>query len=90
MDMLGRATRRVVRNLPRGGALPDEIWWRRHRGIVALLWLHVPAIFFMGQGFFFYRPIDAAGIKRLLAEQDGFSIAPSPGIGRLASPIAAE
>ncbi|HVE62378.1 MAG TPA: EAL domain-containing protein [Mycobacteriales bacterium] len=30
--------------LPRGGTLPDDVWARRHRGILALLWAHVPAI----------------------------------------------
>jgi diguanylate cyclase (GGDEF)-like protein len=30
--------------LPEGGSLPNEIWERRHRGIVALLWLHVAGI----------------------------------------------
>jgi PAS domain S-box-containing protein len=25
--------------------LPDEVWARRHRGILTLLWLHVPALF---------------------------------------------
>jgi diguanylate cyclase (GGDEF)-like protein len=31
--------------LPRGSMLPDAIWVQRHRGIVTLLWLHVPALF---------------------------------------------
>ena len=31
--------------LPTGGTLPEDVWRRRHRGIVLLLWLHVPAIF---------------------------------------------
>jgi len=35
----------VWRFLPRGTALPDAVWWRRHRGILVLLWLHVPAVF---------------------------------------------
>ena len=30
--------------LPEGGALPNEIWQRRHRGIVVLLCVHVVAI----------------------------------------------
>jgi diguanylate cyclase (GGDEF)-like protein len=30
--------------LPRGGALPDESWAARHRGICVLLWLHVLAL----------------------------------------------
>jgi diguanylate cyclase (GGDEF)-like protein/PAS domain S-box-containing protein len=31
--------------LPQGNMLPDEVWARRHRGILTLLWLHVPALF---------------------------------------------
>ena len=30
--------------LPQGGSLPDEIWRTRHRGIMAVLWLHSAAI----------------------------------------------
>ena len=30
--------------LPRGGALPEDVWRSRHRGILVLLWLHVPVI----------------------------------------------
>ncbi|MEY2421231.1 MAG: two-component system, NarL family, sensor histidine kinase BarA [Acidimicrobiaceae bacterium] len=33
------------RHLPRGGALPEDVWRQRHRGILVLLWLHVPAVF---------------------------------------------
>jgi signal transduction histidine kinase len=32
------------RHLPRGGSLPEDVWRQRHRGILVLLWLHVPAI----------------------------------------------
>jgi signal transduction histidine kinase len=32
------------RHLPRGGALPEDVWRQRHRGILLLLWLHVPVI----------------------------------------------
>lgn len=35
----------IWRTLPRGGRLPDDVWLARHRGILALLWLHVPVIF---------------------------------------------
>jgi diguanylate cyclase (GGDEF)-like protein/PAS domain S-box-containing protein len=35
----------VWRILPRGTALPDAIWWQRHRGILVLLWAHIPAVF---------------------------------------------
>jgi diguanylate cyclase (GGDEF)-like protein len=34
--------------LPQGQLLPEHIWRRRHQGIVALLWLHVPALFLFG------------------------------------------
>jgi signal transduction histidine kinase len=33
------------RHLPRGSTLPEEVWRQRHRGILVLLWLHVPAVF---------------------------------------------
>jgi hypothetical protein len=31
--------------LPQGNMLPDAVWVQRHRGILTLLWLHVPALF---------------------------------------------
>ena len=31
--------------LPRGGSLPEDVWRSRHRGILVLLWLHVPLVF---------------------------------------------
>ena len=34
--------------LPQGQLLPEHIWRRRHQGIVALLWLHVPALLAFG------------------------------------------
>ena len=36
---------RLLRWLPQGSMLPDDVWARRHRGILTLLWLHVPALF---------------------------------------------
>src|SRR4051812_11441204 len=41
MDVL----RRARHWLPRGSALPDDVWAQRHRWILTLLWLHTPAIF---------------------------------------------
>ncbi|MEY2454374.1 MAG: hypothetical protein QOD92_3948 [Acidimicrobiaceae bacterium] len=39
----------VVREwLPRGSTLSDEVWARRHRGILTLLWLHLPGILVIG------------------------------------------
>jgi diguanylate cyclase (GGDEF)-like protein len=34
----------VLARLPKGGLLPAATWQRRHRGITALLWLHVVAL----------------------------------------------
>lgn len=36
------------RRLPTGGSLPDEIWRRRHRGILILLWVHAGGVFGFG------------------------------------------
>jgi signal transduction histidine kinase/CheY-like chemotaxis protein len=36
---------RIRAILPTGGTLADDVWRRRHWGIVILLWLHVPALF---------------------------------------------
>ena len=36
--------RSLTTALPRLAGLPDELWERRHRWIVAVLWLHVPAL----------------------------------------------
>ena len=30
--------------LPRGQTLPHEVWQQRHRGLLALLWLHALAL----------------------------------------------
>lgn len=41
-----RAARdRAMAWLPRGHALPDAVWHRRHNGLLILLWAHVPALF---------------------------------------------
>src|SRR2546422_540505 len=47
--MLGR----LARSLPRGGSLPQEVWLRRQRAIVILLWAHVVGIplFAVARGF---------------------------------------
>ena len=42
------ALRALMRWLPEGGRLPEEAWYARHRGIVVLLWLHVPAMILFG------------------------------------------
>jgi diguanylate cyclase (GGDEF)-like protein/PAS domain S-box-containing protein len=39
---------RLLGWLPRGSTLPNEVWVRRHRAILIVLWLHVPALFVFG------------------------------------------
>jgi diguanylate cyclase (GGDEF)-like protein len=34
--------------LPSGDLLPEDVWMRRHRVIMAILWLHVPPLFIFG------------------------------------------
>jgi len=36
---------RLWRLLPKGSTLPEDVWRQRHRGILVLLWLHIPVIF---------------------------------------------
>ena len=36
------------RRLPTGASLPDEVWRRRHRGILILLWTHAGGVFAFG------------------------------------------
>ena len=43
-----RALGSLGRSLPKGGKLPENAWRARHRGILALLWLHVPAVVVFG------------------------------------------
>ena len=38
----------IRRALPAGNLLPEDVWRQRHRVIVALLWLHVPALVLFG------------------------------------------
>ena len=39
-----RLLSRVRGTLPQGRSLPDAVWWGRHRAILIILWLHVPAL----------------------------------------------
>ena len=43
-DLLDRATRAARGALPHGQLLSPEVWERRHKGIVVLLWLHVAGV----------------------------------------------
>ena len=35
---------RLTTALPTGRTLPEDVWWRRHKALLTLLWLHVPAL----------------------------------------------
>jgi len=52
---------RVRGTLPQGRSLPDDVWRGRHRAILLILWLHVPALgvlaLLVGDG-----PGDASGV----------------------------
>src|SRR5947207_15040868 len=39
---------RLRASLPTGTPLPEPVWRQRHRGILVLLWLHVPVVFVFG------------------------------------------
>jgi signal transduction histidine kinase len=39
-----RLLNRVRGTLPQGRSLPDDVWRGRHRAILLILWLHVPAL----------------------------------------------
>ncbi len=39
-----RLLSRVRGTLPQGRSLPDDVWRGRHRAILLILWLHVPAL----------------------------------------------
>src|SRR3954468_5676970 len=47
------ALARIRDNLPRGRTLPPDVWQRRHRAMVAVVWLHVLglAIFGLARGY---------------------------------------
>ena len=42
--MAVRLLSRVRGTLPQGRSLPDDVWRGRHRAILLILWLHVPAL----------------------------------------------
>jgi diguanylate cyclase (GGDEF)-like protein/PAS domain S-box-containing protein len=48
-DAADRRKPRLLALLPEGTALPHEVWVRRHHWILAILWLHVPAVFIFSQ-----------------------------------------
>jgi PAS domain-containing protein len=43
-----RLVRHIKWAMPKGGFLPDDAWQSRHRGILALLWLHAIGVYYFG------------------------------------------
>ena len=61
-----RLLSRVRGTLPQGRSLPDEVWRGRHRAILIILWLHVPALALLAlltDG----HPGDASGVVMVAA-----------------------
>jgi diguanylate cyclase len=83
---LGRAARAGRGWLPHGQLLTPEVWARRHRGIVWLLWLHVAGI----AGFALTRGL---GLDHALVEAGAVAVfalpAAHPALGRRARSAAA-
>jgi diguanylate cyclase (GGDEF)-like protein len=60
---------RVQASLPRGNSLSPESWRRRHRVILALLWLHVPLLYTVGvaRGYGFVHPLTEVAVVAAFA-----------------------
>ncbi len=56
-------------DLPKGGLLPKELWLRRHRGMVALLWLHAVGaiVYALIEGFGILHSFLEGGVVALAA-----------------------
>jgi diguanylate cyclase (GGDEF)-like protein len=72
--------------LPQGQLLPEQSWRRRHRCIVALLWLHAVGLFAFGLVEGAGAPTSAAGVLVVVAAAVFASVEP---IGRRARSLAA-
>src|SRR5688572_16467771 len=59
----------VAAALPEGRAIAEEVWQRRHRGLVLLLWLHVGGVFVysMVQGYGIQHSLFESGIVAIWA-----------------------
>jgi diguanylate cyclase (GGDEF)-like protein len=75
-----------VSQLPHGQLLPDATWRRRHRGIVAVLWLHVAGLLGMGLGAGFRLPHVLLDVSAVAAAA---AVASSAGLGRRVRSLAA-
>ena len=63
------------RLLPRGRTLPDDVWYRRHRALLWLLWAHVPALIMFGV---------ARGYSVLHSVEEGMLVAVLAGVATVA------
>src|SRR5258708_20142693 len=45
---IGRVTRQVLDYLPKGQLLAEDVWRKRHRTLIYLLWIHVLGIVIFG------------------------------------------
>jgi signal transduction histidine kinase len=61
-----RLLSRVRGTLPQGRSLPDDVWRGRHRAILLILWLHVPALAVLAM-LFGDGPGDAWGVVMVAA-----------------------
>jgi diguanylate cyclase (GGDEF)-like protein/PAS domain S-box-containing protein len=64
----------VVATLPRGNAITPESWRRRHRAILTLVWLHVPALYIVGiqRGYGLLHPLLEVAVIAAFAVGAGF------------------
>jgi diguanylate cyclase (GGDEF)-like protein/PAS domain S-box-containing protein len=60
---------RARRTLPQGRTLPDRDWWRRHRAMLTLLWLHAVGLtgFALAQGYDTAHSLQEGGLIALIA-----------------------
>lgn len=66
---------RILAALPRGNAITPESWARRHRAILVLVWLHVPALYIIGiqRGLGLVHPLMEVALVAVLAVGAGFN-----------------
>jgi diguanylate cyclase (GGDEF)-like protein len=65
---------RALAVLPRGNAITPESWSRRHRAILVLVWLHVPALYIIGieRGLGLLHPLLEVAVVAVFAVGAGF------------------
>jgi diguanylate cyclase (GGDEF)-like protein len=74
LAVAGRSLVAWVRaTLPRGNAITPESWTRRHRAILTITWLHVPALYLVGvqRGYGLFHPLLEVSVIALFASGAG-------------------